>query len=202
MTRLCKLLRLYSFETGSDFNNRQRSALQTLVISMIQQSQTETLLQYPFVGLVDDVDAILSSLCHKTLNLSSGPQYHQILYAFRISRNNFRGAASILHERLQRLKSSSSQVHDPADDSLTQCYLMIINTLSSVSKDEAYILADQRIDNGAPQWGIGKAKKMLRRQVISLDTLRKEYQAELDRVEAIENGQYPFVDGGDEMDIL
>lgn len=202
MTRLCKLLRLYSFETGSDFNNRQRSALQTLVISMIQQSQTETLLQYPFVGLVDDVDAILSSLCHKTLNLSSGPQYHQILYAFRISRNNFRGAASILHERLQRLKSSSSQVHDPADDSLTQCYLMIINTLSSVSKDEAYILADQRIDDGAPQWGIGKAKKMLRRQVISLDTLRKEYQAELDRVEAIENGQYPFVDGGDEMDIL
>lgn len=85
---------------------------------------------------------------------------------------------------------------------MTQCYLMIINTLSSVSKEEAYILADQRIDSTSQQWGIGKAKKMLKRQIITLDTLRKEYQAELDRVEAIENGQYPFVDGGDEMDIL
>lgn len=169
---------------------------------MVQQSQAETLLKFPFVGLMDDVDAILVALCHKTLNLSSGPQYHQILYSLRVSRNDFRGAASILHDRLQRLKTSSSQVHDPADESLTQCYLMIINTLSSVSKEEAYILADQRIDSTSQQWGIGKAKKMLKRQIITLDTLRKEYQAELDRVEAIENGQYPFVDGGDEMDIL
>lgn len=169
---------------------------------MIQQSQAEALLKFPFVGLADDVDAILASHCHKTLNLASGPQYHQILYSFRISRNNFRGAASILHERLLRLKTSSSQVHDPSDESLAQCYLMIINTLSSVSKEEAYILAEQKLENGAPQWEIGKAKKMLKRQIVTLDTLRKEYQAELDRVEAIENGQYPFVDGGDDMDIL
>jgi hypothetical protein len=169
---------------------------------MIQQSQGDALLKYPFVGLVDDVDAILVSQCRKTLNLTSGPPYYHILYSFRISRNNFRGAASILYERLQRLKSTSSQVHNPADESLQQCYLMIINTLSSVSKDEAYILADQRIESGVSQWGLGKAKKMLKRQIITLDTLRKEYQAELDRVEAIENGQFPMFDHGDDMDIL
>jgi DNA repair protein RAD51/nuclear pore complex protein Nup160 len=169
---------------------------------MIQHSQTPYLFKFPFVGLADKVDDILASFCHTTLNLASGPQYYDLLYSFRISRNNFRGAASILYERLQRLKTTSSQVHDPADESLTQCYLMIINTLSSVGEEEAYILADQRIDTTQQRFEIGDAKKKLKRQIVTLDTLRKEYQAELDRVEAIESGQYPFVDGGDEMDIL
>jgi hypothetical protein len=171
---------------------RKQSDLQTLITSMIAQSRTTEFLTFPFVGLTDAVDTILTSLCH-----------HQILYSFRISRNNFRGAASILHERLQRLKTTSSKIHDPADESLTQCYLMIINTLSSVSKEDAYILAEQRIEgNGPPQWGIGQGKKLLKRQIITLDTLRKEYQAELDRVAAIESGQFPFVDPRDDMDIL
>lgn len=170
---------------------------------MIAQSQAAALLKFPFVGLADDVDSILSSLCYKTLNIASGPPYHQILYSFRISRNNFRGAASILYERLQRLKTTSSKVHDPADDSLIQCYLMIINTLSSVNKEDAYILAEQKIDEGGrPQWSLGTAKKLLKRQIVTLDTLRKEYQAELDRIAAIESGQFPFVDPADDMDIL
>jgi DNA repair protein RAD51/nuclear pore complex protein Nup160 len=170
---------------------------------MTSQSQTTELLKFPFVGLTDEVDNILATLCQKTLNLASGPPYHQILYSFRISQNNFRGAASILHERLQRLKTTSSKIHDPADESLAHCYLMIINTLSSVNKEDAYILAEQRIEGaGPPQWGIGQGKKLLKRQIITLDTLRKEYQAELDRVAAIESGQFPFVDPMDDMDIL
>jgi hypothetical protein len=169
---------------------------------MVSQQQAAQLLRFPFVDVADEVDDILSSLCQKTLNLSSGPPYHQILYSFRIRRNNFRGAASVMHERLQRLKSTSSKHHDPGDESLTQCYLMIINTLSSVRKEDAYILADQKVDgSGPPQWGIGQGKKLLKRQIVTLDSLRKEYQAELDRVAAIEGGQFPFVEA-EEMDVL
>ncbi|KAF2182152.1 hypothetical protein K469DRAFT_691390 [Zopfia rhizophila CBS 207.26] len=193
----------YSALTRHTDVSLRKSSLQTLVTTMVQQSQPQALLKFPFLGLTNDVDTILASLCYNTLNLSSGPPYHQILYSFRISRNDFRGAASILYERLQRLKSTSSKVHDPADESLTHCYLTLINTLSSVGEEEAYILAEQRLDETAPpQWGIGKAKKMLKRQIVTLETIRKEYQAELDRVAAIENGHFPFVDGGDEMDIL
>ncbi|PVH96421.1 hypothetical protein DM02DRAFT_617248 [Periconia macrospinosa] len=181
----------------------QHSSLQKLITSMVSQSQTVALLKFPFVGLRDDVDGILSSLCHRTLNLASGPPYHQILYSFRISRGDFRGAATILYERLQRLKSTSSKIHDPGDESLAQCYLLIINALLSVSAEDAYIVAEQRIDDSmAPAWTIGKAKKMLKRHVVTLEMLRKEYQAELDRVAAIESGQFPFVDPADDMDIL
>ncbi|KAF1936300.1 hypothetical protein EJ02DRAFT_359415 [Clathrospora elynae] len=181
----------------------KQADLQTLITSMVSQDQTPELFKFPFLGLADEVDTILTSLCQRTLNLASGPPYHQILYSFRISRNNFRGAASILHERLQRLKTTSSKVHDPADESLTQCYLMIINTLSSVRKEDAYILAEQRIEGGGSLTvGLGQGKKLLKRQIVTLDTLRKEYQAELDRIAAIESGQFPFVDPMDEMDIL
>jgi len=182
---------------------RRTNNLQKIITSMVEQSQTTALLKFPFIDLTDDVDLILSNLCHEKLNLASGPPYHQILYSFRLSRNNFRGAATILYEKLQRLKSTSSQVHDPADESITQCYLMIINALSSVNARDAYILADQRIDDRAPQaWQIGQGKKLLKRHVVTLETLRKEYQAEIDRVAAIESGQFAFMDPADDMDIL
>jgi hypothetical protein len=167
---------------------------------MVQQSQSNHLLKFPFGMLCSTVDEILSSLCHKTLNITSGPPYHQILYAFRISRHDFRGAASILYDRLQRLKSGSGKAHDPANESMVQCYILIINTLSLVSEEEAYILAEQRLDESG--WGLGKGKKLLKRHIVTLETLRKEYAAELDRVAAIEHGQYPFVEAADEMDIL
>lgn len=169
---------------------------------MVSQSQTTALLRLPFIGLVDDVDSILANLCHKTLNLASGPPYHQILYSFRISRGNFRGAASILYERLHRLKSTSSKNHDPSDESLIHCYLMIINALSSVGAEDAYILADQRIDDRAVPLGIGQAKTLLKRQIVTLESLRKEYQEELDRVAAIEAGHFAFVDPADDIDML
>lgn len=209
---------------------------------MISQNRTTQLLSFPFVGLADTVDAILASLAHKTLTITpaKGPQYHLIAYSFRLLRHDYRGAATILYDRLQRLKSSSQQLADPRDTSVVDTYLMIINTLSCVGPEDAWILAEgsgalaggMGLGMGMPNlggsgsgsgigigsgggsggantsgigkldWGIGKAKKALKRRVITLDGLRKEYQTELDRVEAIEKGAFPFVDAGDEMDIL
>ncbi|OCK76685.1 hypothetical protein K432DRAFT_305825 [Lepidopterella palustris CBS 459.81] len=191
----------YSALTRYTDPSLRKSALATIITTMVAQSRGPALLKFPFVNLYSEVDNVLSSLCQKTLNLASGPPYHKILYSFRISRNDFRGAASILYERLQRLQTTSSKVHSPEDESLTQAYLMLINTLASVQPDQAWILAEQRVDESAMTWGIGKAKGILKRRVVTLDDLRNEYQKELDRIAAIENGQFAFA-GGDEMDFL
>ncbi|KAF2496112.1 hypothetical protein BU16DRAFT_581524 [Lophium mytilinum] len=179
----------------------RKAGLHKLITSMVTRSQGPALLKFPFASLYNDVDSILESLCQNTLNISTGPPYHKILYSFRISRNDFRGAASILYQRLQRLQTTSSKYHDPEDGSLTQAYLMLINTLTSVSPDQAWILAEPRVDESAASWGIGRSKSVLQRRVITLPDLRKEYQAELDRAAAMENGQFAFA-GGDEMDVL
>lgn len=52
-------------------------------------------------------------------------------------------------------------------------------------------------------FGLGKAKKKLRRKIVTLEDLRREYAAELDRVQRIERGDYPFLGvEGEEMDVL
>lgn len=223
------------FESLLKYPFSRTAALTTLATTMISQHQTTHLLSYPFVGLAPIFDAILAQLAAKTLTItpSKGPQYHLILASFRTQRNDYRGAATILYDRLQRLQSSGEQRADPQDTSIVDTYLMIINTLSCVREEDAWILAEgggalagsMGIGLGMPNlslsggnakdsangnmsgigkldWGIGKARKVLKRRVITLEGLRKEYQAELDRVEAIEKGAFPFVEAGDEMDIL
>jgi DNA repair protein RAD51/nuclear pore complex protein Nup160 len=187
--------------TLANNSQRRKAALTKLITTMVNQSQGPALLKFAFVNIYNDVDSILEGLAHNTLNISSGPPYHKVLYSFRIARNDFRGAASILYQRLQRLQTASSRYHHPEDGSLTETYLLLINTLASVHPDQAWILAEPRVDDSATSWGIGKAKGVLKRRVITLPDLRKEYQAELDRAAAMEMGQFAFA-GGDEMDVL
>ena len=189
---------------------RQKSSLQTLITALIQHSRAPLLLKFAFGPLTSEVDSILANLCSKTLNITTGIPYHQILYSFRISRNDFRGAASILYDRLQRLKSSSEKAQDPRDESIVQCYGLLVNTLCSVGEEEAYVLAEQRVvDAGANGFGgglgkgIGKGKGRRGRRVVTLEMVRREFQEELDRVGRIERGSFAFIGGewGDE-DVL
>ncbi len=41
-----------------------------------------------------------------------------------------------------------------------------------------------------------------RRRVITLEDVRREYQAELDRAAAMENGRFAFAADDDDMDVL
>ncbi|KAI9819922.1 MAG: hypothetical protein M1827_006492 [Pycnora praestabilis] len=167
----------------------QKAAITTLLTTMMSQNFTSQLLSFPFLGLYDTVDAILSSLCQKILNISTGPPYHKVLYAFRLSRNDFRGAAAVLHQRLQRLRTSSISSKDSHNEVVTQGYLSLINVLASVEPSQAWLLAEGYN-------GISK------RRVVTLEDVRKEYQEELDREAMIENNQFSFAGVGDEMDVL
>ncbi|TKA73414.1 hypothetical protein B0A49_03034 [Cryomyces minteri] len=188
----------------------RKAALTTLLTAIVQASQTALLLSLPFTDLATDVDAILLSLCARTLNIASGPPYHKLLYAWRVQRGDFRGAAEALWDRLQRLRDSSAAAHDPGEETVARAYLALINCLASVAPDQAWILVEGALEpaRGAGG-GAGKGKAKLgaggpmrkKRRVVTLEDVRREYQEELDRVAALEHGRFPF-GGADEMDVL
>ncbi|KAI9711627.1 MAG: hypothetical protein M1812_007150 [Candelaria pacifica] len=174
----------------------QTSALSTLLTRMISQNATQHLLSLPFVGLHSTVDMIISSLSTKVLSLTSGPQYHKVLYSWRISRGDYRGAAEVLLERLQHLHSFTQRGKgtEQENEALQKEYLALMNLLACVEPAQAWILAK---GSGKEEGQQGKKRK-----VVTLDDVRRGYQKELDRVAMIEGNMFSFGGGGDEMDVL
>jgi nuclear pore complex protein Nup160 len=137
----------------------QKSYLRKLVEKMCETGQSSELISLPFSGLQTKVDDILVEKCRATRDVLNGVPYHQILYAWRISHNDFRGGAAILLDRLQKLRRAGegdkvysgggggnggggTATEDALDTQVTRQYLLLINALSCVAPQEAYILED------------------------------------------------------------
>lgn len=124
----------------------QRSYLRRLVERMCESGQNAELINLPFSGLQTKVDDILLEKCKGVKDIMNGVPYHQILYAWRISHNDYRGGAAILLDRLQKLRQAGEGDRVGTDDALdtqvTRQYLLLINALSCVPAKEAYILED------------------------------------------------------------
>lgn len=176
----------------------QSAALAQLISTMIAHDASPQFLRFPFPGLANAVDAILEEKAHKTLDVHAGPAWHKILYAWRLRRGDFRGAAAVLFERLQRLQRNSSSrsahgagVHSQqhGSEGLLDEYLVLMNVLACVGEGQAWVLA------GAEEGG----KK---RRVVTLEEVRRGYQEELDRRSVLESGRFALVGGeGDGMDV-
>jgi nuclear pore complex protein Nup160 len=185
----------------------QHSSLRTLIFRMCESASASQLINFPFLGLQDTVDEILAQKCRGIVDVNAGVPYHKILYAWRIKRNDFRGAAAVSLERLQRLQQSGDgdkifggdQGHDGLETPVTKQYLMLINALSCVSPSQAWILSEP-LPGKTTAGSKSTASATGKRKVVTLEDARKAYQEELDRIAAIENNQFTFA-GGDEMDI-
>lgn len=155
------------------------SSLQTMVDKMCETYHNIELVALPFPGMQQEVDDILAERCKTTKDVQ-GYFYHQVLYALRIKRNNYRGAASVLLDRIQKLRLAGEgdriSGDDMLDTPLTRQYLLLINALSCVDPKQAWVF-----DEG------GDARK-----VVSLADIRRQYQYELDRIAAIQNNQFGF----------
>jgi nuclear pore complex protein Nup160 len=189
----------------------QLSCLRTLVLSMIEAGCGSQLLSLPLIGMEQHVNAVLSQKCSQTTDVYGGTNWHAILYAWRIQRADFRGAASAGYERIQKLKSggrawegdmlarrdnedegpfSSAEKTNAADEldtPVTREYLRVINALACVEENEAWILVEP-LPAKLGQPTVGK------RRVLDLQGLRKEYEVEMDRVEALRRGKFGFGD--------
>lgn len=265
----------------------QKSALGSLITSILAVSGPGTaglkqLLHLPIPltpHLSSYVDDTLVSLSRRQRAFSSSleptnraPDYQRILHAYRIARNDFRGAAEVGYQIVQRLRKArdtpSQQLifkrNNDNDDTkrmieeddlesreIRHELLALINLLACVEKSEAYILVEteeqpsgaelsrrrslQKDDDvfmddvsiGSPSAinhrrasssgfnfsgrrdsrssisggaSFHELNKPRRRVIVTLDHLRREYQAELDRVSRIERGDWEFgaVEGDEE----
>ncbi|PVH87374.1 hypothetical protein DL98DRAFT_649633 [Cadophora sp. DSE1049] len=183
----------------------QHSSLRTLVTKMCETAYASQLVELPFIGLQETVDEVLAQKCQSIVDVNAGIPYHKILYAWRIKHNDFRGAAAISLERLQRLQQSGDGDKLIGDDGLetavTRQYVTLINALSCVSEKQTWILSEEPPQKSNTA-SIGSKAAPPKRKVVTLADVRKAYQAELDRIAAIENNQFAFGVDPDEMDVL
>jgi nuclear pore complex protein Nup160 len=196
-----------AYSTLTLFTNQalQLSSLRSLIFRMCETSSASELIDLPFIGLQSAVDDILAQKCQGIVDVNASVPYHKILYAWRIKRNDFRGAAAVSLERLQKLQQSGdgdkALADSPGTDGLetqvTKQYLMLINALSCVDPKQAWVLSEP--PPGKSGTAGSSSSPPGKRKVVTLDDARKWYQEELDRIAAIENNQFEF-EAGDEMD--
>lgn len=103
----------------------------------------------------------------------------KILAAWRLHRQDFRGAAAALLPSLQAAQARAKK----GDDGLENQYLAVINLLACAGEGNRWVLSE---DVG------GKGK----RKIVEIKDVRAQYQKELDRRSMIEGGRFGFVGGG------
>lgn len=182
----------------------QHSCLKKLVERMCETNQTSELIALPFSGLQEEVDDILFQKCKTTVDIVRGTPYHNILYAWRITHNDYRGAAAVLHDRLQKLQQAGegdklAAGEDVLDTAVTKQFLMLINALSCVDPKQAWITVEE-VPSLTPD-DIAVAAKP-KRKVVTLADLRRQYQAEMDRIAAIQNNQFGLAAEEDDVMVI
>lgn len=187
--------------------------LRTLIITMAESQSVSSMLSLPWLGLEDGVSAVLSQKSQSVVDVNVGVPWHMILYSWRIRRGDFRGAASVAYERLQKLqvlaeKEGGNPARAPAgkmvlrngqyewderrgrdelDSEVTRAYLQVINALACVEGDQAWIFVEPVVG----------AKKGEKRRVVRIEELRKALSEEIEREEDFRRGRFAF--GGDEV---
>lgn len=176
----------------------KQTNLKKLIETCVKQDAVPTLLEMDFEGdLAIDADKALAELATRDLTLSASTPttpFYQILYAFRTQRGDFRGAAEVLYEHLERLRhSKDARVWDPEDDTLLHAYVLLVNTMACCGEDSAWLLATPIEGLHAPN---------VKRKLVRLEDVRREYAAELDRRSDMLQGRFPVTGNGDEMDVF
>lgn len=138
------------------------------------------LLALPFpINLLEKIDALLVE-----------QRKPNILAAWRLHHQDFRGAAAALLPPLQAAQARAKR----GDDGLENQYLAVINLLACAGEGNGWVLSED----------VNGGKEMKRkRNIVEVGDVRALYQKELDRRSVIEGGRFGFVGGGgDEMDVL
>lgn len=202
--RHVRLPRRCRSRSNTDHSGRQRSALHSLLSDLSAHSHVPTLLSLAFPPeLTDEVDAYLAAQASQaaTASLSDSPSktvaHHRVLYSWRIGRDDYRGAASCLWERLQALRQGAEAGES---EEVAELFLALLNVLALVEPDQAWILTrppSARVTNAhqaRAAGGEGRQDEVVpraKRRIVTVEEVRALWQEELDRMADAEAGRFP-----------
>ncbi|EAW07797.1 nucleoporin Nup120/160 [Aspergillus clavatus NRRL 1] len=181
--KTCQFDQAYSALARYHDQALQKSALSSLITGILTAagpgtSGLQQLLHFPtslLPNIATHVDDTLVSLARKQTSFDSfldtgskwsdsTPDYQRILQAYRVARNDYRGAAEIAYRNVQRLRNARDspsnhfvlskgreaddaraivEEDDPESKEIRHELLSLINLLGCVDKSEAYILVEK-----------------------------------------------------------
>ncbi|XP_043938685.1 nuclear pore complex protein Nup160 [Protopterus annectens] len=126
----------YEALTQNPDPSRQLDCLRQLVVVLCERSQLQDLVDFPYVGLHDEVVGIIESRA-RAVDLMTH-NYYELLYAFHINRHNYRKAGTIMFEYGMRLGTEVRTVRGLQKQ--VNCYLAAINCLRLIRPEYAWIV--------------------------------------------------------------
>ena len=148
---------------------------------LVEADGPKLLLDLPFPpSLHPSVDNFLDVQANNT------EEGAKTLAAWRMQRNNFKGAAAALLPSLHRHQAHQGKFglqalgNPGVRDGLLEKYLVIINLLACAGDDGGWLLTQKENGDGPKQ------------KIVTIEEIRAMYQKELDRRSVIENDRFEF----------
>lgn len=115
---------------------KDKEHITELILDMAE-FQPLKLLSYPFTSYHPLVDAILAT--------SSLPNKYKLLYAWRMSREDLKGAACALYEQLLQVKQGLDKKTSEKKAHVAELYSYILNVLALQSKSDAWFVSNGKV---------------------------------------------------------
>ncbi|KAK4054756.1 hypothetical protein OIV83_000680 [Microbotryomycetes sp. JL201] len=171
----------------------RNACLAHLISVMCESGNLNQLLSFSFVGIEADLERNLSFRARNSDPLAT-PNYYAVLYAYHISRGDYRSAGAVMFQQGRRLGEYSTHSVGYRELATMQCqaYLAASNALSMVARDNAWIAVipsqeqhaqkRRKIAPVIPEEEFSKSASFAP-DMVELDDLRREYCLALARLQ-------------------
>ncbi|XP_064599845.1 nuclear pore complex protein Nup160-like [Liolophura sinensis] len=126
----------YSAMVSNPDCSRRTDCLRQFLVVLIDRGELQTLVQYQYIDLHDEVVSILESRA-RSVDLATH-NYYDLLYSFHIYRGNYRKAGSVMYEYGRRLGQELPNLKGLQRQA--KCYLAALNALRLVDPKYAWIV--------------------------------------------------------------
>lgn len=120
----------YNNLEANPVEERRDDCLRQLVVSLVNVHRLNTLLSFPYTGMLGKLESLLEKRA-RSLDASSAAVYFNILFALHCKNDNYRKASTVMYEQ-------ATGAEDPVIQQ--QCYAVCLNTLLLVEPQNAWIV--------------------------------------------------------------